>query len=349
MSFLITTDLHLTDRPQDECRWSLFDRIEGLASEVEDLTHVLILGDITDHKDRHSSVLVNRIVERLTRLTERGLTVYLMKGNHDYVDPSQPFFAMLSAIPGLTFISAPVVQTFGEPAVTVLFLPHTRTPQTDWGDIDVDGLSRFDFVFLHQTFENAKAANGERLAGLPSELFDANTRGTVLSGDIHIPQRVGNVEYVGAPYHCNFGDPYTPRVLLFEGNRKRREINWEFPRKLVLTIKEPADIRRLVKGRSVRPGDQAKIVLRTGREDAVNWTELRRQIVEVCTEVGVTLYSAKVELTGSDGPDLAEGRKALAVRASTPQQDFERFLEAEKIDGLVAQIGRALMEDPTDA
>ena len=100
---IITSDLHLTDRARDEYRWELFPWLIELVEETGS-DEVLILGDLTDAKNNHSAELVNRMVKELTNLPAH---VYVLKGNHDYVDPDQPFFGFLNEIPGVRFVTHP--------------------------------------------------------------------------------------------------------------------------------------------------------------------------------------------------------------------------------------------------
>ena len=55
MLTLLTSDLHLTDRPNDAYRWDFLSKwLWGIRFDS-----LVILGDLTEEKDCHSSVLVN--------------------------------------------------------------------------------------------------------------------------------------------------------------------------------------------------------------------------------------------------------------------------------------------------
>ncbi|RPI87194.1 MAG: hypothetical protein EHM40_23155, partial [Chloroflexi bacterium] len=84
MTWLVTSDLHLTDRPRDAHRFGLFKWL-AKKQRKHGVKATFILGDITDKKDNHSSALVNRVVNELTQLEP---PVYVLKGNHDFIDPN---------------------------------------------------------------------------------------------------------------------------------------------------------------------------------------------------------------------------------------------------------------------
>ena len=49
--------------------------------------------------------------------------------------------------------------------------------------------------------------NGFSLEGYESKKMD-KCSATIIAGDIHVPQLVGNVEYVGSPYRIRFNDAF---------------------------------------------------------------------------------------------------------------------------------------------
>ena len=57
---LVIGDLHLTDQPKDAYRFGIFKWIKKQI-EKHQPEYTVILGDLTDKKDKHSAGLVNRI------------------------------------------------------------------------------------------------------------------------------------------------------------------------------------------------------------------------------------------------------------------------------------------------
>src|SRR6185369_7805029 len=103
MIALILADTHFSDRAQDAHRFGLFNWLLR-QQQRHSVDATFILGDITERKDNHSATLVNRIVEGLTQLTP---PVYVLMGNHDFIDPTSPYFKFISNIPGLKFVTQP--------------------------------------------------------------------------------------------------------------------------------------------------------------------------------------------------------------------------------------------------
>src|SRR5713226_9416852 len=116
MTYLISADLHLSDRPRDEYRWGLFGWLAKMQAK-HDVTATMFLGDITQDKDKHSATLVNRLVDELIGLKP---PIYILRGNHDGIDPANPYFRFLSTIEGVQFIVEPTVID------GVAFIPHCR-------------------------------------------------------------------------------------------------------------------------------------------------------------------------------------------------------------------------------
>jgi len=95
---IVTTDLHFTDRRIDEYRFKVFDWLHELLDEKEE--PVAILGDITDYKDNHSNILINKIVDKLVSISER-VPLYILVGNHDFKDKNFPLLKFLNYIPNI--------------------------------------------------------------------------------------------------------------------------------------------------------------------------------------------------------------------------------------------------------
>ena len=96
---LLTSDLHFTDKPEDSYRFDLFDAMRDWCEEYP-IKHIIILGDLTNEKDNHSSKLVNKIVNGIFSLT-CYCPVDILMGNHDYIDPENAYFQFLEVIPYL--------------------------------------------------------------------------------------------------------------------------------------------------------------------------------------------------------------------------------------------------------
>ena len=137
--FLITSDLHLTANYRDEYRWGLFPWLAEQCQKYSVKT-LLILGDLTDAKDLHPAVLVNRIATELDTLSLWVDEIIILMGNHDWLKENEPFFSFLSMHPKIRFVSEPTV--VGE----ALFLPYSNDPIKSWKNIN---FNKHPFVFMH--------------------------------------------------------------------------------------------------------------------------------------------------------------------------------------------------------
>jgi hypothetical protein len=290
MPTLATADLHVAASPRDAYRWQFLESTlpRLIAEYVAD--RVLILGDLTEAKDGHSAALVNRLVDGIAAIAEET-PVYILKGNHDYIAEGVPFFRHLRHLPRVHWINAPTrlkLRGLGD----CLLLPHTRNLE-DW----VDSMREdHDWFFCHQTFGGADLGSGRRAEGAAPP-FTKGAR--VVSGDIHAPQRLGPVTYVGAPYTVDFGDNYTPRVLLLEDHRMK-SIPVPGPQKRLVTLsgRDPLaalSMRHpLAATLPIQSGDVVKVRVELPPRAEVSRAEVRARVREWADAAGVELYTTEV-------------------------------------------------------
>ncbi len=327
---MITSDLHITDKPLDEYRWGIFQWLkQQLDHSVDEVDTVFILGDLTDAKDKHNSELVNRLVGELKSLSEAA-QVYILKGNHDYIEETLPFFNFLSQVgSNIKFIAQPEklnVEGFG-----VLCLPSSRNYQTDWQDFD---FSKFDLIFTHQTYEGSVAENGSLLPGIPPAYFKG-FEGKVISGDIHVPQKVSNnIQYVGAPYRIRFGDSFDPRVLMIaEGKIKSRKV--PFMRRQVFNIKGVVDDDFLNEWNQalfkdlINEGDQVKVRVTLKRSDFDKWPTLKKTLRQHAQEQGWVLCGLELIM---DKADTSSSEQSKISSAKTSKNRIEVYAKLKKLD-----------------
>lgn len=307
---LITSDLHLTDNPRDEYRWGIF---KFLRSRIFGSTYVAILGDLTDKKDGHSSLLVNRIVSELVELRRVGARIYILKGNHDYVEDSIPFFNFLNDLTGIHFITEPLAkQILGDKKS--VFLPNTKDKPEELWKKDAD-LYRYmrtaDYVFMHQSVMGCKLENGTVMQSGIRPSFFKSFKGRVFSGDIHTPQTIGKVTYVGSPYHVHFGDKFDPRVIEIGVDGRIRNLRFQTIRKFTLVVSNLESLKAKVIAHKVAKSDQVKLIVELDEDEAVEWREvckgmesfLRKKEVDV-EEITVREYQEPESFEESRNPTV---------------------------------------------
>ena len=327
MKTLITSDLHLSDLPKDAYRFDLFTWLAKQQSDYA-VDATFILGDLTETKDKHSSILVNQIANGLTRLIP---PVFILKGNHDYIDPANPFFRFLNYIEGLTFVVKPRwVTPIGA------FIPHCRT-QAEF-DQACEKIVKNYPLFLHNTFDGAVAETGARLSGLQWAPIEPKRPRGVWAGDVHKPQRCGPVTYVGAPFTVRFGDAYVPRVLLVE-NGVEKNLYFPCPRKWSLKITDSDDLGHM---KELHAGDQVKIEYALTREEVVEWANHKQKVLDVCKDMDLEVFG--VEMKVAAGKHRERLRVGDMPKAKTPQEIFAAFCKSENVAGNIKAAGAELLE-----
>jgi DNA repair exonuclease SbcCD nuclease subunit len=331
---LITADLHLTNRPKDEYRFRYLKWLDD-AVQKYCVNSLVILGDLTEAKDRHPADLVNRIADAFDRLANR-CEVLILKGNHDYADPANPFFRWLKHYGNIKFFDEPTeyhVQMGASRKSRSLFLPHTAAPA---GYETAYDFADYEYILMHQKFAGARAESGRQMTGLSPAMFN-HTQARVYAGDIHVPQRLGKIEYVGAPYHVHFGDQFDPRVVLDDG-KIREDVQLETPRRRMIEIQNPDQLGDL----RLRKGDQVKVRLVLHRSEFASWEDHKRHIKDFAARNKIILCGLSLhERSRAKIQTGVAGRDYLA----NPTQIFEAFCKAhpEDYDARLREVGRGLL------
>jgi 3',5'-cyclic AMP phosphodiesterase CpdA len=190
----------MSHNPRDDYRFE-FMRWFAEHARQRKPDRIIIAGDLTEEKDRHPAQLVNKVVDHVNALAQI-CDVVCVEGNHDYKEEGHAFFKFLSRIPNTRWISKPTA--LGE----WLLLPHTLQYKLDWGNIELRNYPR---IVCHQTFNGASVGFGRKLEGIPLSVLPRKS--ITFCGDIHVPQEMAGLVYIGAPYHVDFGDNYSARVI----------------------------------------------------------------------------------------------------------------------------------------
>lgn len=295
---------------------------------------LVVNGDLCDAKDNHPATLVNRVVGEIAETRRAIPQVIINQGNHDYLQRGSPFFAFLSNLDGVDFITKPTEFMIG-PGPGALFLPHTRSPGKDWRTMD---FSHYNMLFIHQTVKGARGSNGRALDGEELPLLNA---GKVWSGDIHVPQVVGDVEYIGSPYPVHFGDTFTPRVVLLDRRGRAHDLHIDPPppRRISAKVSSLRDLKELRDG--LTAGDQLKVRVMLDAASRHEWPSLKQAASELSAYVsGVELAGVELEIEPS-----ARRFDRAAGRTMTDAERLLAFVEAEGLPAEVLEIGEALMQE----
>lgn len=332
---LLTADLHLTAGLDASYRWSFFDWLRKTC-EGEQVKTLLILGDLTDHKDNHPAELVNRIVKELCSIQVEH--IYILRGNHDWLKDGRCFFEFLSELPHIKFITQDTELSMDD-GPSALLLPHTRTPGKDWANYGCIG-EFHQYVFMHQTYKGARSSNGQALDG--DGIPDIFGSAKVYSGDIHVPQIIGPVEYVGSPYHVHFGDTFTGRCVLLDRRNRAVELFPELMQRHVIDVDSVNMLYSVLDQRfeaGMKAKDQVKLRVHLTRAEAPEWQRLRREMVGVLS--GVDLGVVSVEM-------VPDAQAKLRWSASSQKHDLEstivRYAEEQHLSPAMLETALELME-----
>lgn len=314
MTTIATADLHFSDNPRDGYRWLFLEQTLPALIGEHGARRVVICGDLTEAKDAHRAALVNRIVDGVGALAELADVIFL-KGNHDYVAADVPFYRFLRHLGRVRWINEPArmrLRGLGECA----FLPHDRDWRRAWGAEWTRGA---DVYFIHQTFRGADLGRGH-LAGGEAPPFARGSR--VVAGDVHVPQKVGPITYVGAPYRVDFGDDFEPRVLLLDG-QEVRSIPVPGPQKHLVRVTGGWDEAGMQLHqelfRMLAPGDVVKVRVELAPGSEQSRAEVAAAVHAWAEHAGVQLYSTQVV-----PPPAARSSKAASRRSARSDEDLVR-------------------------
>lgn len=358
---IISTDWHLTANPNDDYRWDIFPEIEAMHSSTLGTCKGLIMcGDLTDKKDNHPSSLVNELVDNLQDLAN-FFPVYILAGNHDYIDSDCPFFRFLNLIDeNIHFIQTistgrlalrGSVELLPIKSFEILFIPHIRhgIEYEVKKYLDVRGLDfkSFDLVFLHHTFQGAKASSGQELDGTSTKFFKQFDC-PVYSGDIHVPQKLGPVEYIGSPYTVHFGDNYKPRmILLYADGSTVDYFPEDFVTKHTFTVTSPEALEKKIK--ELPKGDKVKVRLRVRKQDFGQWEQHKKQIVEMVNLYELDLHGVEVQQSKRKLLKKKEDIKSdVDLIKATPDKVLGRYIKQEKISKNLADIGLGILNEEVE-
>lgn len=334
MHALFFSDPHWSSLPRDYYRFDLFPFIANLVRKYK-IPYVICGGDYTVDKDRHNSYLVNKIVGGFTQITKAGAECILNTGNHDYIDESEPYFAFLGKLPRITFVTEPMMIELKDKS-NIIVIPHSRkTP--DWAELPLD---EADVVLLHTTFNGALGANGMPLQGSSVEPFSTLPKTVrVLSGDVHVPQTLGRVTYIGSPYHVAFGDAFQARMIYL--NKQGKAVNIDFP-----TVSKPLIEANTISSfktqlDTLKPKDQVKVRMHLFQSELVSWPTMKKEIAEWCDKADVELHS--IELKQKEKQRNRGTTKEPHIKFVDNVTYYEKYVSKEKIADNISRVGREFL------
>jgi hypothetical protein len=194
-------------------------------------------------------------------------------------------------------------------------------------------------AFIHQTVSGAVSESGQRLDGFPLKPM-RRLHCRVFGGDIHKPQQIGPVKYIGPPYHIRFGDNFEPRFLQYNTDTdKVVALQFDCPRKWMLNIRDPEEI---LSDTRLRENDQVKVKLELTREEMPDWAVKKQMITDILRERN--LESFGVELKVQKQTEVKErGKRRGNDGARDPNEIVKNFSKREKLSTVIRDVGLELL------
>jgi DNA repair exonuclease SbcCD nuclease subunit len=341
MKTLVISDLHLTEKEAESYRWEIFETVR-ISLEEHQIERLFILGDLLDKKDRHPAELINQLMDVLIHLLKYTKRIFILKGNHDYLKPQSPFLDFLRHFsPQIEWISSPREIDFG--TKKTLWLPHSRNPTEEWNNLD---FSDKDFVFMHQSVIGCRVSEYfEMNCGFDLEwLIQRLPKNHVIySGDIHVPQEIKSLVYIGTPHPVSFGDVYTPNMLLLSDDFKSfTRIKTPTLQRHSLKISNSKDLEKLKKEGVLKTGDQAKIKIQLTSQDLSSWSETKGMVKHWCEFNQIELFDLSLEKLDED-VELMQSRVEGRFSFVDPKSAFKEYVKLEKVDKNIIAIGEELL------
>lgn len=333
MRTLITADLHLSSTSRDSYRvdnlYTLYDRAQSA-----DIKQTIILGDLTEMKDNHSAWLVNTVTDIVRSFASMG-PVFILQGNHDFADDAKcPFFGFLRYVKNVYWFGGGTTYRRDDLGLgRTVWLPYTRAWEAQWGLADIPRGRHT--IFAHGMFNRTKLGNGrEAENAMPLSLVPKNAK--CYAGDVHIPQVLERVEYVGAPYTIDFGDDYAARAIVLDDKGGREDIDMsKLPQKRLVHITSAGP-----QTTHCNKGDILRVRVPMLRSEAAGWPAMRDKCRTWLEKRGFVVHEV-VPLI-----DLDPGAR---VRAGKPydeksdKQVFGEYVRRRKIDTATRKQGEKLL------
>jgi len=331
-NFLLTSDLHLTDNSIESYRWDVFESLTKLS--IENLVDVIIiLGDLVDRKDRHSGLLVNTIIDAFQGLiTDTGCKIIVLMGNHDQPLNGIPYWKFLSSI-GVEYITVPTLRN------GVWLLPFSSNPKDDWKSLL---LSSSKAIMMHQTISGS-VIDGDRIIDVaPHPMPKLPKNIPLFSGDVHRPQYIDGVIYVGAPHPVRFSETWLNRVLLIqESNFKNyKEIFLPSTKRAIIEISNSQELDSF----NFRKGDQVRIRYKLDGKNLTSWTEEEGVIKQWAATKEIFLASIEAIFTNEISIDSNE-QKVSEMELMKPEEVIRNFAKQENLSDDILNLGLQLLKE----
>lgn len=334
-SWLLFSDTHFTDNPIEEYRWDIWAKIRELcvSNKISTLVH---LGDLSDRKDRHSSNFLNRLADELASFSSLGVSVYIILGNHDEPIAGTPYWKVLSHIPGVEYVTSPRELADGK----VLLLPFSKNPLEEWKDLN---LASRKALFMHQTIAGVEVERGHVIDKTPNPMPIIPRGVAAFSGDIHRPQKVSGIQYIGTPYPVRMGEDWPGQVAIIQNDDFLNPKILVLPsiRRAILTV---SSIKDLPVDGSFKSGDQVRIRYQLRSDEVSSWGTAERECYSWAERTGCSLLSCEATLVEVKQDSQGVSEQLASLEILPPSEIVQMFVKENKLSDETAQVGLDLLK-----
>lgn len=165
---------------------------------------LFFLGDFFDNRQLLDINVLNVSIDIVIDIS-KILPLYLITGNHDIYkkyDTDVNSIVAFRYIPNVVIYEKPIIVTNGQSRI--LIMPWIGNKNTEESYIRAN---KYDYIFTHTNIAGFKFDNGKDIK--PTHALDLSNFSQIkrlFSGHIHKRQEMGNLIYIGSPYHTKRSD-----------------------------------------------------------------------------------------------------------------------------------------------
>jgi hypothetical protein len=182
---------------------------------------------------------------------------------------------------------------------------------------------------------------------ISKDFFDGFKGKTILAGHIHIPQKVGNVTYVGSPYPIKYTRNWERMhscLLVDPTNGATKEFYYTEMKKVIISINKGHFGFVEAEFDGITRDDQIKVEVELSSDEIHFYPELRSEILGVIKKRNLKYDKIKHK--------KIEKKKVTRVRLNSRRVSsiisnrdfFDRFSNSEGLSNTVREIGINIME-----
>lgn len=330
MKRVLTADVHLRPESADVV-FNILDRVLEIAKQHR-CDDVSILGDLWHVRYAVPVDLLNRFRAWTGRVTDAGLTLTMLAGNHDQIDVSGQNALQVFARDGVLPVSSPMLIGPGA------WLPYTQKIDAMVAAAAGMSVAGANIAYVHHGAEGARMNNGIVAVtgdGIPPAALSSYR--VAFFGHWHLHQQIGNIVYVGSPWQTTASEAGQDKGVVVVDEKT---VKWSFV---------PLDIGQ----RHFKAGiDNADAVIaKVRRGDIVRVTEqmpdgVRAHFNDAVRERGgeVIFDAPKAEFAPRLGLAASAPLRAHAVRFLEQHPDLDDAKRAKLLtvfDELASRTGAA--------